>query len=192
MVTISVRHDIRELEMWLSGIAKKQLPFATAQALNQTKRRLQGVLATVMIRSLDRPTPFTMNAFDDSGATWAKKTDLMARVRFKRIQAEYLYPQVYGGSETDIHLVPGKKAALNQYGNLPRNASRGKGVFVMPGKKDTLYKRKGKEIIRLGHWSRSRSYRKILPFEQIIESKFGPIFGPEFDRAFSLAMLTAL
>jgi len=191
MITISVRHDFKELERWLTGIEKKQLPFATATALNQTKKRLQGELATVMIRELDRPTPFTMSAFDDSSSTWAKKTNLMAWVRFKKIQAQYLYPQVYGGNETDIHLVPGKKATLNQYGNLPKNASRGRGVFTMPGKKDTLYKRRGKEIIRLGHWSKSRSYRKRLPFEQIIESKFGPIFGMEFGTAFSLAMLTA-
>ena len=210
MISIGVRHDLKELEKFLTKIEKKQMPFATAQSLNNTKKRIQGFLMTRMVRILDRPTPFTMNSFDDAKGNWATKKRPVAWIKFKRIQGEYLYPLIHGGTETDLHIVPTKAARKNKYGNLPRTSTatmkkdKGKFFYGKPkgGGQEGWYQRYpsnksrkskgGAQQIRLAaFYTRSRNYKRIFPFYTIVRTRFNPLWPKEFDRSFARAMLTA-
>ena len=156
---IDVRSNIKDATKWLTNIEKKQVPFATMLALNWTKDRCQDGVKTEMLRKLHKPTPFTMNLFFNGAVTRATKTRSVATVEVKNVQADYLYSLFYGGTETDNHIVPGQQAKLNQYGNLPRRASKAKGTFTIKsnGLPITL-KRTGRGKNK-GNWNRKSRKR---------------------------------
>lgn len=193
---INVRHNFKEAQRWMNSIERKQIPFATALALNDTKDRCQDGVKTAMLRKLDRPTPFTMNAFDNSFRTRAKKRYLTAIIQVKPIQAEYLYEMFYGGTETKKHIVPGEDAKLNQYGNLPRGASkRGRTFNIVSNGTPMTLRRKGKgknsrtEVV--GIYPNRRTYRQRVNYERIVWQQFDRWFGYHWEKAFAKAMLTA-
>ena len=189
---ISVEHNFKEAEKWLDGIRLKQLPYATMLALNETKDRCKDAVLTQMLRKLDRPTPFTMSAFDNRAALRATKRKLTSILQVKPIQAKYLYEQFYGGTETDKHIVPGKDMKLNQYGNLPRNASKAKRTFSIG---NVVLKRKGKgknsTLTVVGFFPKSRSYSKRIDFESTVLTAFDRWFERNWEKMFDRAMATA-
>lgn len=191
-MNISVRHDFKEAARWMDGIRLKQLPYATMLALNDTKDRIKDELMTQMLRKLDRPTPFTMNAFDNRWNLRATKRKLFTVLQMKPAQNKYLYAQFYGGSETDKHIVPGKEAKLNQYGNLPRRASKVNRTFKIG---NSIWRRKGKgkrsSISMIGHFPRSRTYRKRIDFERTVTTTFDKWWVRSWESAFTKAMRTA-
>lgn len=99
---------------------RKQIPFATAQALTSTARKIENAQKVALQRNLESPTPFTVNSIKSRGA---RKSDLRAKVFVMNIGAEYLTPFEEGG----VHKLNGsallnpKNIKLNKYGNLPRN-----------------------------------------------------------------------
>ncbi|HEM6844618.1 TPA: hypothetical protein U2I45_001228 [Providencia rettgeri] len=99
---------------------RKQIPFATAQALTSTVRKIENAQKVALQRNLESPTPFTVKSIKSHGA---RKSDLRAKVFVMNIAAEYLTPFEEGG----IHKLNGsallnpKNIKLNKYGNLPRN-----------------------------------------------------------------------
>ncbi|WP_404462230.1 hypothetical protein [Providencia rettgeri] len=99
---------------------RKQIPFATAQALTSTVRKIENAQKVALQRNLESPTPFTVKSIKSRGA---RKSDLRAKVFVMNIAAEYLTPFEEGG----IHKLNGsallnpKNIKLNKYGNLPRN-----------------------------------------------------------------------
>jgi len=189
---ISITHEFKEAEKWLDGIRLKQLPYATMLALNETKDRCKDAVMTQMLRKLDRPTPFTMNAFDNRAALRATKRKLTSILQVKPIQAKYLYGQFYGGTETDKHIVPGKDMKLNQYGNLSRRASKAKRTFTIG---NVVLKRKGKgknsSLTVVGLFPRARTYRPRIDFERTVETTFDRWFGRNWEKMFDRAMATA-
>ncbi|EML7933194.1 hypothetical protein V9948_003656 [Providencia rettgeri] len=102
---------------------RKQIPFATAQALTSTARKIENAQKIALQRNLENPTPFTAKSIKSRGA---RKSDLRAKVFMMNIAAEYLTPFEEGG----IHKLNGstllnpKNIKLNKYGNLPRNKLR--------------------------------------------------------------------
>ncbi|MGS1020906.1 hypothetical protein [Burkholderia glumae] len=62
MLTLSVKSDVRALAKKLDALARKQLPFATAQALNATAEQVRDAQRENMRQVLDNPTPFTLNS----------------------------------------------------------------------------------------------------------------------------------
>lgn len=103
MLVYQVRGDIREIEKHLTGLARDQVPFATALALTRTAQFAQGEIKKEISRVFDRPTRFTLNS------TWvrsATKQRLWAEVKIKdeSLKAvapiKWLAPQVYGGTRT--------------------------------------------------------------------------------------------
>jgi hypothetical protein len=113
--------DFRPMTRRLDDLAKRQVPFATAQALNDTAAAAQIAVKRRLPSIFDRPTPFTLNAI---GLERATKTRLVARVFVKEKQAGYLTVEETGGTVT-----PKKRAFLlprgirrNQYGNMPKGA----------------------------------------------------------------------
>ncbi|HHW8957242.1 hypothetical protein [Morganella morganii] len=99
---------------------RKQIPFATAQAMTAVARKIEGAQKVAMQRNLDNPTPFTVKSVKSRGA---RKSDLKAKVFVMNTAAAYLEPFETGG----VHKLNGsallnpKDIKLNKYGNLPRN-----------------------------------------------------------------------
>lgn len=99
---------------------RKQLPFATAQAMTAVVRKIEDAQKVAMQRNLDNPTPFTVKSVKSRGA---RKSDLKAKVFVMNTAAAYLEPFETGG----VHKLNGsallnpKDIKLNKYGNLPRN-----------------------------------------------------------------------
>ncbi|HCK3358128.1 hypothetical protein Q4Q68_19685 [Morganella morganii] len=99
---------------------RKQIPFATAQAMTAVVRKIEDAQKVAMQRNLDNPTPFTVKSVKSCGA---RKNDLKAKVFVMNTAAAYLEPFETGG----VHKLNGsallnpKDIKLNKYGNLPRN-----------------------------------------------------------------------
>lgn len=121
-IALSVRANFLELARTIDSIGRKQLPFATAQALTDTAKAAAVTLGGELESIFDRPTPFTKRGI---GATSAKKSTLTATVFVKDRQAKYLELQELGGTRSPSGkalVLPGKGMKLNSYGNLPRAA----------------------------------------------------------------------
>ncbi|ENM6470285.1 hypothetical protein R4E38_02485 [Morganella morganii] len=103
---------------------RKQIPFATAQAMTAVVRKIEDAQKVAMQRNLDNPTPFTVKSVKSRGA---RKSDLKAKVFVMNTAAAYLEPFEIGG----VHKLNGsallnpKDIKLNKYGNLPRNKMSG-------------------------------------------------------------------
>lgn len=99
---------------------RKQIPFATAQAMTSVVRKIEDAQKVAMQRRLENPTPFTVKSVKSRGA---RKSDLKAKVFVMNTAAAYLEPFEIGG----VHKLNGsallnpKDIKLNKYGNLPRN-----------------------------------------------------------------------
>lgn len=99
---------------------RKQIPFATAQAMTSVVRKIEDAQKVAMQRNLDNPTPFTVKSVKSRGA---RKSDLKAKVFVMNTAAAYLEPFEIGG----VHKLNGsallnpKDIKLNKYGNLSRN-----------------------------------------------------------------------
>lgn len=108
----------------------KQGAFAVVQALTATAKDVQAAEREGLEQSLDRPTPFTLNAF---GVEPATKTNPTARIFMRPIQSRYLQWQIEGGQRAykgfelkirektfNAFLIPGRDTPRDQYGNLSR------------------------------------------------------------------------
>lgn len=71
---IDIRHNIRDVQKGLSDVARRQIPFATAMALNELGAELIRVNQKNMKRVFDRPTRWTLNAFHFVRATKQKQS----------------------------------------------------------------------------------------------------------------------
>jgi hypothetical protein len=123
MLTLSVKADIRKVAKALDDAARKQLPFATAQAINATAEKVRLAQRDNMREVLDEPTPFTLNSVAVKRAT---KANQVALVYVKPVAAAYLLPYEIGGKNklNSKALLKPINAKVNQYGNLPRNLVR--------------------------------------------------------------------
>lgn len=109
---------IKELSAQLQSL-KKQIPFATAQALTSVARQIAAAEKTAFQRKLENPTPFTVNSVGSAGA---RRDKLSAKVFVRDIAAGYLEPFEFGGQHklNGQALLNPKDIKLNKYGNLPR------------------------------------------------------------------------
>lgn len=121
MLDFNVRSNIKELSARLDSFARKQLPFATTQALNQVGSRLQKAEQGNIRATFKHPTPFTQNSV---GVRRATKINLTVTVFVKDIAAKYLEPYETGGLHhlNSRALLNPKDIKLNEYGQLPRAA----------------------------------------------------------------------
>ena len=119
MVTISA--NTAPLHRALIG-AKKQIPFATATAVNDLAFQVMRAENAAITSLFDHPRPFTQRATQVEQR--AKKSHLQAVVSLRPAQAKYLTPYETGGE----HSLPGKAllvpvdARTDQYGQLPKGA----------------------------------------------------------------------
>jgi hypothetical protein len=205
MFTISVKSDIRAVSKRLDALIRKQLPFATAQAINATAQAVMLAEQENMRKVLDAPTPFTVNSIAIRKAT---KSNPVALVYVKPVAATYLLPYEAGGTNklNSQALLKPIGAKVNQYGNLPRNLVKrltGKpNVFV--GKVQT----KGGPVD--GVWQRTKKTRgkraglklmvkfedahqvtQRLDYRGVAKSIVAATFRIELDKAIAKAMASA-
>jgi len=138
MADINIRTNIREIEKRVNAAAFKQVPFATAQAINALILGIKQAEQENEKTVLKNPTPFTTNSI---GIVRATKASQEGTVFMKPIAEAYLAPFEFGGlhklnAGNENVLVPIDKALENGYGNLPRGliaSLKGRAdVFVGP------------------------------------------------------------
>lgn len=132
MFGISVKSDLAKMAATLTDVQRKQLPFATAAALNDAARAVASGVNAAMPSIFDRPTPFTQRSAFAPPALRATKSNLSATIAIRPIQAEYLALEETGGTRTPgmntrIHakalLGPGA-LRLDRFGNIPSGATK--------------------------------------------------------------------
>lgn len=130
MVTMTTE-GVEDLLQGLSGM-QRQIPYATANGINTTTRKVKGALYVSMGFVFDRPTPFVLNGLQMTPAR-APHT-IESSVWFKDppnlgTKNHFLLPQVKGGPRPmkpfemgmgGRFVVPSKYADLDNYGNLGR------------------------------------------------------------------------
>lgn len=125
----------------LDDVAKRQVPFATASALNDMADTAAIANRRALPSIFDRPTPFTRQGI---GVERATKTKLRARVFVKDRQAEYLVleetggvqkpePSQQGGTGAGRALVVPRAVRRNSFGNIPM-----RGLAALKRRKDTF------------------------------------------------------
>lgn len=125
---ISVASDVNRFRGALDRLGQRELPFASALALNSTARQAQRMvtreLPAIFSAKGRPPTPFTMRAI---GTTTARKTNLRAEIFVKRMQARYLMIEETGGiriGRPGAPVLSPVDIARNLYGNIPRGMIR--------------------------------------------------------------------
>ncbi|WP_175777508.1 hypothetical protein [Burkholderia anthina] len=119
VLTIRVTSNARDVYRGLNDLVKKQLPFAIAQGINRTARRVADAEVENLTDTLADPSPFTRRSV---GVKRARKNDPTAVVFMKDVAASYLEPYEVGGVHklNSRALLNPKNIRLNQYGQLPR------------------------------------------------------------------------
>ena len=233
MIEIDLSVDLRPLLNRLQNV-QRQVPFVIASALTKTAVKVKPEIRAEMQRTLDRPKPYTLNSIFVKPAS-KKDPNPTARVWLKDDQeaalstrqftgaglaAEYLYPNIVGGSRglkrfelrlknagllpPGMFVVPSKGAKLDRYGN----ADLGQLVAVL-SKLGTIreaidYGRRRRntryataqyfvsrgERLHRGVWQRLAG-RKLIPVYLFVDSvSYRRIF--EFDRVAKEAALRLL
>lgn len=199
MPIVSVAWDVARFRATLDDFGRKQLPFATALALNETARFAAAEVTRALPEIFQRVTPFTRRAI---GIKAARKTNLRAEVFVKRIQAQYLAIEATGGTRI---WAPGKpiltpvNVALNAYRNIPRGTLRKllanpkryflgevRGVY---GVWERLPRHRLKLIVAL----RSRAtWRARFDFGRRVDGAVAARFVPALSRGLAKALATAV
>ena len=169
--------DRRALDVAAKKWVEKQVPYATALALNSIAAGVKTDIVASMKASFDRPTPWTLNAFRVDKAT---KSNLTATVQMREFAPngtpawKYLAPQIEGGARNQKRFekalqitnqaaafaLPAEGAKLNAYGNVSvaqiTQVLSGVGAFAENGYTANATVRSGKRKKRLVHQSSFR------------------------------------
>ena len=210
---IDVRDNIKEVTKGLSSIQKKQIPFATMLALNDTAFALHKTYKAQTKQKFDNPTSFTQKGFR---VQKAKKTHLEAIVFVDKKRVDYMELQVDGGTRFPKKIaiiVPSSKnsndLAKYQSGNLTKGAvnkikgQRDKYFFGKPkGNQGSegIWERYGRSasgtsagyrIRQVAKLTKMARYKSLFPFESIGN---GIAFSRKngFDSAFAKRLRFAL
>lgn len=195
---VSFAHNLRELERDLSDLARRQLPFATSVALNDTAVAIERDAARDLEQRLDRPTPFTRRGLL---VLRSSKARLWADVLFRDAQAAYLVWAERGGERGPKRRAIPVPVNLrrNAYGNMARGAVKrasnrrdvfapGPGSALAPG----LYQRlRGGALSLLVAFEPHARYAPRLAFETNAEKTARALFPIALERALRRAFASA-
>lgn len=121
MAKASIKIDTRALQKQLSDMAK-QIPFATATALNSIAFDVMRKENESMAEIFDNPRPFTQRATQVEKK--ASKTDLTAVVSLRSAQEKYLLPYEVGGKHQSDwklgNLLVPVDGPVDQYGQISK------------------------------------------------------------------------
>ena len=201
---ISVKDNLKEVNKWTTNVQKKQVPFATAMAINKTLgigkgKRMKGLdraMQKQMIKKLDRPMKRTTTAFYRIAA---RKTNLTGTLGFTEWANKFMQYLVHGGvrsGEPRVAVPYPVNAELNKFGNIA-------------GRKNGLIKKKSQFIGNIkgidGVWERQKdrsaklmiafknsvTYKSIFPFYDIAEKYSKANFDKNFAEEFTKALRSA-
>jgi len=174
--------------------AGKQIRYAAARSLTDAAEDYAKVITTIMPQSLNQPTPFTLRGVRFRRAT---ANTLQSAVYVMPIQAGYLIHQVDGGSVSEQKPAP-TPIAENQYGNLPRSATKRAKVFTTRSRRTNkllTYQRMGgkrrKRLRLLAVESTVRRYSKRWPFYDRARTRVPVIINRVFSRHLQAALAGA-
>ena len=195
---VSVKAHVNDAKKQLTRIQRKQLPFATSQALNDTAWDARKALRVQAVKKLDRPTKFTIDAFQIEKSS---KRKLYSVVKIEEKRWKYLKYQVEGGTRRSsgrgIYVPVNVK--LNRYGNIPGRSKRlvkGVNQFIGTIKGTTgVWTRHGskrnKKLKLMVSFKSEVNYRKRFPFYNIVEGVVDHTFRKHFDKRIRAALRTA-
>jgi hypothetical protein len=161
-VQINISADIKKITQNLSALVQKQIPYATAVAVNNIAKRVKDLEKNVIKTTFPTATPFTLNSVYQ---TFAKKGNPTATIDLRPIAAQYLSPFEIGGKHdlgTKKGLLTPILQPVNQYGNLPQRTMASltsrSDIFIGP------VKRKGGMIN--GVWQRTTDTSRVSILEK--------------------------
>jgi len=197
---IKIKNNIKEVSAWTKLVNKKQIPFATAMAINATlgigrnkNKGLDRVLGQQMSAKLDRPRPQTTKAFYRIGAS---KKRLIGTLGFQDWAAKIMKFQIEGGTR-----ITGKKigvpmkdnTSLDAFGNV--KGLRGKGyvkkksqkILKINGTLGVWEKHKDKTLKLMVVFKDAVNYSIKFPFYKIavgyVNNNFDKNMTAEFNKA---------
>lgn len=204
---IKVKDNSKQLAKKLTAIQKKQIPFATSQAINATLgigsgnkgKGLDGEFAKQMNRKLDRPRPQTTKAFYRKRATKRNQTGVLGLQDWAN---EVLKYQIDGGvrkpSSKKIPVPITKNKRLNKYGNIAGKRSglvKGSKEFIATiGGATGVWKenRKGQPPTLLIKFHDSVNYtKKPFKFYKIAKGYINNTYNKRLARELTKALRTA-
>ena len=195
---IKIKDNIKEFSKGLNKFQKKQMPFATAQAINNTLFGLKKEMGKQTVKKLDRPVPFTQRGFLINKA---KKTNQVGVLYIRPEVAEYLKYQIDGGVRSQATKIPVpilKNKRLNKYGNIAGKRSglvKGAKEFIGTIKGVTgVWKQqsKGQAPVLLIKFHDSVRYdKKPFDFYKIGNNYARNTFTRQLDRELRKALRTA-
>jgi hypothetical protein len=195
---IKIKDNIKEFNKGLNKFQKKQMPFATAQAINNTLFGLKKEMGKQTVKKLDRPVPFTQRGFLINKA---KKTNQVGVLYVRPEVAQYLKYQIDGGVRSQATKIPVpilKNKRLNKYGNIAGKRSglvKGSKEFIGTIKGVTgvwKQQRKGQAPILLIKFHDSVRYdKKPFDFYKIGNNYARNTFDRQLDKALRKALKTA-
>lgn len=196
---ISTQIEIKKVSRFIAGVHKKQIPFAAAQALNDTAAQARLEAMDKMARYIDRPTPWTKKGIIYKRAN---KRTLFAEVVILDNRWKYLKHQVQGGVRHPANraiAVPVEQKR-NQYGNMTRGAVNkllaNPNVFsgVVAGHAGIFKRMGGKRNPRLKmlvRWIPVAEYQARFPYHSIVRKSVQKTFTRNFSRRLTAAIRTA-
>jgi hypothetical protein len=204
MIKIQVRADPNPA---IKGIEKleRQIPYATAQAINNLAFRVQNAERINIAKTFAHPRPFTVRSVLVDKAS---KSDLSATIYVRPEVAKYLAPYETGG----MHVLPGRGIAmldpvnvtLDQYGQLRRGTTTRlkarANTFVGPvqtragivnGFWQRLKDKQGARLKLLIRFSDNKPVNEHLGFASLAESLVRAGWSKAFADAMDKAAATA-
>lgn len=213
---IDVKTNIKEVTKGLTKIQKKQIPFATMLALNDTAFAIHKTMKAQTKQKFKHASNYTQKAFR---VEKAKKTHLTAVVFVDKKREDYFKLQVDGGTRTpknsaivianksnanDIQTFPSgniKKGAYNKikknkakyFFGVPKGNQGSEGIWERYGRQATGAV-SGARIRQVAKLTKSGKYKALFPFESIgkgiaFSRKNG--FESNFAKRLKLALRTA-
>tara|TARA_R100001460_G_scaffold106636_1_gene154360 strand:- start:10 stop:606 length:597 start_codon:yes stop_codon:yes gene_type:complete len=195
---IKIKDNIKQFTKGLNKVQKKQIPFATAQAINGTLFGLKKEMAKQTVKKLDRPVGFTQRGFLIDKA---KKTKQIGVLRIRPEVADYLKFQIDGGVRSGAKKIPvpiTKNKRLNKFGNIA-----GKRTGLVKGKKEFIATiggatgvwkqgRKGQQPTLLIKFHDSVKYdKKPFDFYKIGKGYINNTYDRQFKKSLTKALRSA-
>ena len=193
---IDVKTNIKEVTRGLSRTQKKQIPFATANAINTTLFQLRKEMGKQTVKKLNNPTPATQKGFM---VQKANKNNLFGLLFLKEFVEDYLRFQIDGGVRSPGHkfAVPTKNSKLNKYGNIIGKRTglikKDTQFFGTVGGVTGVFERtnKGNKVKLIHVLAKSATYKPKFPFYKIGEKFVDSKFNRNLIAALNKAMRTA-
>ena len=193
---VNVKTNIKEISKNLTRDQKKQVPFASAMAINNTLFQLRKEMGKQTRKKLDRPTKFTQNGFV---VQKAKKQNLKGMLFLKDAVEKYLKFQIDGGVRSTGKYIPvpfKQNARLNKFGNIVGKRSgliKKKSQFIgtVNGILGVWERQKGNKLKLIIGFERTVEYKPKLPFYTIAQKFSAAVFDRNFTKAIARAIKSA-